>query len=77
MVQHHNCRAVAATLGTVLLLAGCAQIPQAYAELPWKDMRGDRGSQVMARDFEMCERLVEARSQLKGCMASQGWELLP
>jgi hypothetical protein len=25
----------------------------------------------------MCERLVEARSQLKGCMASQGWELLP
>lgn len=59
----------------MLLLSGCAQMPQAYAELPWKDMRGERGEQVMYRDFEMCERMSEQRSQLKGCMASQGWEI--
>jgi hypothetical protein len=63
--------------GISLLLVSCASMPQAYAELPWKDMRGDRGDQVMARDFEMCEKLAEQRSQLKGCMASQGWEILP
>lgn len=52
-------------------------MPQAYAELTWKDMRGDRGEQVMYRDFEMYERLAEKRSLLKGCMASQGWEVFP
>ena len=61
----------------VVLLSGCAQMPQAYAELPWKDLRGERGEQVMYRDFEMCERLAEKRSLLKDCMASQGWEVLP
>lgn len=63
-----------ALCGAIVLLGACAQMPQAYSEPPWKDLRGSKGDQVMARDFEMCEKLVEQRSQLKSCMASQGWE---
>jgi hypothetical protein len=57
-----------------LVLAGCAQLPQPVAELPWKDLWGDRGAGVLARDYEMCESLVEQRrGLLEGCMAARGW----
>ncbi len=59
------------------MLAACAQMPQSYTDLHWTDLQGDRGSQVMARDFGMCEKLVEQRSQLRGCMFARGWGLAP
>jgi len=71
----HYKRQLVSVMCGALLLDGCFQMPRAYAELQWKDMRGDRGEQVLVRDFEMCEKLVELRSQLKGCMSSLGWEL--
>ena len=62
------------TLLLGLLLTGCAQLPQSIKELNWKDEWGDRGDQVLARDYEMCQRLVEQRrGLLSACMANRGW----
>jgi hypothetical protein len=57
-----------------LLLCSCAQLPQSMKELDWKDAWGDRGEQVLARDYEMCEQVVEQhRGLLSACMANRGW----
>jgi hypothetical protein len=65
-------------LTLVFALAGCAQLPSPVAELPWMDLWGDRGAGVLARDYEMCERLVEQRrGLLEGCMTARGWSVRP
>jgi len=57
-----------------LLLSACAQMPQSVKELDWKDRWGDRGEQVLARDYAMCLALVEQRrSLLSSCMDTRGW----
>ena len=57
-----------------LLLCSCAQLPQSIKELDWKDASGERGEQVLARDYAMCEQLVEQRrGLLSACMANRGW----
>jgi hypothetical protein len=57
-------------------LCACAQLPPAVKDLPWQDHWGDRGPGVLARDYEMCKRLVEQRSSLlEGCMTARGWAL--
>lgn len=57
-------------------LAACAQLPQSMAEQGWTDLRGDRGSGVLARDYVMCSELVEQRrSLLAGCMETRGWKI--
>jgi hypothetical protein len=62
--------------GACLTLCGCAQMPDSMAALQWTDAWGDRGWQVMHRDYAMCVELVEQhRSQLSGCMASRGWQI--
>lgn len=62
--------------GITLVLSGCAQLQPSVAGLPWQDAWGDRGRQVLARDYAMCERLVEQRrSQLAACMRNRGWHL--
>lgn len=43
-------------------------------DLAWKDRWGDRGEQVLARDYAMCATLVEQRrSLLSSCMENRGW----
>ena len=60
----------------VLLLSSCAHMHESVAALSWQDHWGDRGRQVLARDYAMCERLVEQRrSQLTDCLAGRGWKL--
>ena len=55
-------------------LSACASLPDAVSELPWRDLRGDRGAGVLARDYEMCARLVEQRRGLMGaCLEARGW----
>ena len=55
-------------------LVACAQLPASMKTLTWLDAWGDRGEQVLARDFRMCEELVEQRrSLMEGCMAGRGW----
>jgi hypothetical protein len=57
-----------------LALGACAQMPESVAALDWHDHWGDRGSQVRARDYEQCARLLEnLRAQIPGCMARRGW----
>jgi hypothetical protein len=57
-----------------LLACGCASLHESVAALPWNDHWGDRGKQVMARDYAMCETLVEQRRALMAsCMAARGW----
>jgi hypothetical protein len=61
-------------LASLLLLGACAQLPPAVKELGWKDQWGDRGEPVLARDYAMCQELVEQRrSLLSSCMAHRGW----
>lgn len=70
-----NPRCLAAVLA-LPMLAACSHLHESTAALPWKDGWGDRGSQVLARDHAMCERLVEQRRNLlSGCLASRGWTL--
>jgi hypothetical protein len=58
----------------VMLLTACAQLPESIQELNWKDEWGNRGEQVLARDYEMCQTLVEQRrGLLSSCMANRGW----
>ena len=65
-------------LPMAFIVAGCAQLPTSIAELHWRDSQGDRGRGVLARDYDMCEQLVEQRrSLMEGCMASRGWSVLP
>jgi hypothetical protein len=60
-----------------LLLCACAQLPQSIKELDWQDAWGNRGEQVLARDYEMCQRLVEQRrGLLSACMENRGWTWL-
>ncbi|MDZ7919619.1 hypothetical protein [Rhodoferax sp.] len=57
-------------------LTACAQLPAQIAELGWQDLYGDRGAQVLARDYVMCTELTEQRrSLLGGCMAARGWKV--
>lgn len=66
-----------ALLGILCLgLGACAQLPIGLTQLRWQDAWGDRGTGVLARDYEMCRRLSEQRSSLMaGCMAARGWML--
>ena len=55
-------------------LAACAQLPPSIKGLDWQDRWGDRGEQVLARDYAMCQELVEQhRSLLASCMNNRGW----
>ncbi|MEY4098910.1 MAG: hypothetical protein RL300_81 [Pseudomonadota bacterium] len=57
-------------------LCACAQLPSSVTNLPWQDDWGDRGTGVLARDYEMCKHLVEQRSSLmEGCMSARGWTI--
>ena len=57
-------------------LSACAQLPPGMAQLEWVDLYGDRGSQVLTRDYVMCTELIEQRrSLLEGCMANRGWRI--
>lgn len=61
-----------------LALAACAQLPASVDALQWEDAWGDRGRQVLARDYRMCEELVEQRrSLMQGCLQTRGWLLSP
>lgn len=40
---------------------GCAHLHESVAVLPWKDHWGERGVQLMARDYAMYENLVKQR----------------
>jgi hypothetical protein len=65
-----------ATAGITLVLSACAQLLPSVAALPWQDAWGDRGHQVLARDYAMCERLVEQRrSLLAACLHNRGWSI--
>jgi len=62
-----------AAMGTCVL-AACAQLPKAVADLGWQDHWGERGAGVLSRDYAMCTELVEQRrSLLQGCMDARGW----
>ncbi|MES2584896.1 MAG: hypothetical protein V4627_19385 [Pseudomonadota bacterium] len=59
-----------------LVLGACASLPASVEALPWKDLWGDRGAQVLARDYAKCEEVVEQRrGLLAGCMAARGWSV--
>ena len=59
-----------------LCVTACANLPDSVAQLAWQDGWGDRGSQVFARDYDLCATLVEGRrSLMAGCLASRGWSL--
>lgn len=63
-------------LAAPLGLVACAGLPDAVGELRWKDQWGDRGAQVLARDYRQCEALVETRrSLMTDCLAQRGWRL--
>jgi starvation-inducible outer membrane lipoprotein len=63
------------TLLTMLLTA-CSSLPESFSSLKWQDLRGDRGSQVMQRDFAWCSDAVETRRSLhEQCMSERGWVL--
>jgi hypothetical protein len=60
------------------LFVACTSMPEAVAQLPWRDTMGDRGRQVLSRDYKTCLDLVESRSSLlAGCMAQRGWVIQP
>lgn len=57
-------------------LCACAPLPIGVQELVWRDAWGDRGAQVLARDYAWCaDALENRRSQLGVCMAHRGWIL--
>ena len=57
-------------------LSACAYMPKSVADLPWVDLWGERGAQVLVRDYAMCESLVEQRrGLLSGCMLERGWSV--
>lgn len=71
----HRTRSLLWTVSTLGLVA-CTSLPDAVRELRWQDQWGDRGAQVLARDYRMCEALVESRrSLLADCLAQRGWQL--
>ena len=73
-MHHDRVNAKFTGLLFVLLASACAQLPPSMKDLAWKDLWGDRGEQVLARDYAMCEALVEQRrSLLSSCMANRGW----
>ncbi|RFO97763.1 hypothetical protein DIC66_07925 [Rhodoferax lacus] len=73
-MKHHVIRTTRLFCLLGLLLAACAQLPAAIKDLNWKDRWGDRGEQVLSRDYAMCQELVEQRrSLLSSCMAARGW----
>jgi hypothetical protein len=64
------------TCSALLGLVACAQLPKQVEELNWQDLYGERGAQVLARDYVMCTELTEQRrSLLGGCMAARGWKV--
>ncbi len=59
-----------------LFLTACASLHESFAEIKWQDLRGDRGQQVMKRDFTWCSDAVETRRSLhEQCMIERGWAL--
>lgn len=75
-VTHHRFTLYAIACCALLGLVACAQMPAQVAALDWQDMYGDRGAQVLARDYIMCTELIEQRrSLLGGCMATRGWKV--
>ncbi len=61
---------------SLLTLAACASWPDAVQALDWRDGWGDRGRQVLARDYAWCADAVESRrSLLAACMDTRGWRL--
>lgn len=64
------------SLWLLLGLGACASLPPSVQDLAWRDAWGDRGPQVLARDYAGCADAVESRrSQLSVCMAHRGWLL--
>ena len=64
------------SLWLLLGLVACASLPPSVQGLAWRDAWGDRGSQVLAREYAGCADAVESRrSQLSACMAHRGWLL--
>lgn len=58
------------------LLTACVSMPESFSQLKWQDQRGDRGLQVMQRDFVWCADAVETRRSLQEqCMSERGWAL--
>ncbi|TAG25779.1 MAG: hypothetical protein EAZ37_11750 [Burkholderiales bacterium] len=58
------------------LLTACASMPESFSQLKWQDQRGDRGWQVMQRDFIWCAEAIETRRSLaEQCMSERGWAL--
>lgn len=58
------------------LLTACTSLPESFSELKWQDQRGDRGLQVMKRDFTWCSYAIETRRSLhEQCMRERGWAL--
>ncbi len=73
MRSNHSRIRCLAYLGCIGLCA-CAYMPKSVEALPWVDLRGDRGAQVLVRDYAMCEQLVEQRrSLMTQCMLARGW----
>ncbi len=67
---------VASLLTSSLMLMACTSMPESFSQLKWEDLRGDRGSQVMQRDFVWCADAIETRrSLLELCMNERGWAL--
>ena len=66
-----------APVAMLLALSGCAPYARILRGfLQWQDPWGDRGKQVLVRDYAMCEALVEQRrSLLDGCLAARGWNV--
>jgi hypothetical protein len=60
----------------IILLTACASMPESFSQLKWQDQRGDRGQQVLQRDFLWCAEAVETRRSLaEQCMNERGWAL--
>ena len=67
-------RAGVVALAVVNGLAACAEVALGASADVWSDREGDRGVQVLARDYAQCAALVETRrSLMTGCMAVRGW----
>ena len=57
------------------LLAACTSLPTSMSELPWQDLRGDRGNGVATRDLAACVDAAESRrSVVEHCMRARGWQ---
>lgn len=67
---------VAAAAAIAMLLNACTSMPQSYSQISWQDLRGERGLQVMKRDFTYCSDAIETRRSLHElCMSERGWAL--